>query len=282
VQVSLSVSPIRDGAGTVTGASKIARDVTEKKRAEARARSMQSELAHVGRLSAIGQMAAGIAHEFNQPLAAITNYVSAAKRTLASMKEVPAPVVLAQEILDKAAAQTLRAGTIIKNLRGFVEKRESTRAPESLNTVVEEAVALGFTGAADLNVKMRVNMASSLPPVLVDRIQIQQVLINLIRNSIEAMRATGKRELTLSTGLDAPGFAQVTVADTGPGLPPEVAARLFQPFVTTKDKGMGIGLTICQSIVDSHGGRIWALPDVREGTAFRITLPLANHDESAT
>jgi two-component system sensor kinase FixL len=279
IDVSISASPIRDGAGTVVGVSKIARDITERKQAAARAHSLQSELAHVGRLSAMGQMTAGIAHELNQPLTAVTNYVNAARRSLASMKETSDEVVFAREMMEKAATQTLRAGIIIKNLRGFVEKREGTRAPVSLNKVVEDAVALSLTDTADLNVRVHMRLDTSLPAVLINAVQIQQVVVNLIRNSLEAMRATARRELTLSTCLDGPGFAQITVADTGPGLPREVSARLFQPFVTTKDKGMGIGLTICRSIVDSHGGRIWALPDARVGTAFRMILPFAPLDE---
>jgi two-component system sensor kinase FixL len=280
IDVSISVSPIRNSAGTIVGASKIARDITERKRAAARALSLQSELAHVGRLSAMGQMTAGIAHELNQPLTAVTNYVNAARRTLASMTETSEQADFARELMEKAATQTLRAGIIIKNLRGFVEKRESARAPASLNKVVEEAVALGLTDTADLNVRTHLRLDPSVPPVLIDSVQIQQVLVNLIRNSVEAMRSSARRDLTLSTCLGEPGFVQVTVADTGPGLPPEVSARLFQPFVTTKDKGMGIGLTICRSILDGHGGRIGVVPGVKVGTAFRITLPLAHPDES--
>jgi two-component system sensor kinase FixL len=281
IQVSLSVSPIRDGDGKVIGASKIARDITEKKQAEARTQALQSELAHVARLSAMGQMTAGIAHEVNQPLTAITNYVNAARRTLASATASPGDgaVGRAQDMLEKAALQTIRAGGIIRNLRGFVEKREGERAPENLNTVVEESIALAFAGAADSNIRLTIDLAKTLPPVLIDRIQIQQVLVNLIRNAIEAMAKSKTRSLSLETGPDGDGFAQVTVADTGSGLPPEVVLRLFQPFVTTKEKGMGIGLSICHSIVDGHGGRIWVLPEITTGTAFRVRLPLATNDE---
>ncbi len=278
--VSLSVSPIRDGAGKIVGASKIARDVTGKKRAEARTRALQSELAHVARLSAMGQMTAGIAHEINQPLTAITNYVNAARRTLSSMPsgQEDGAIERAQEMLEKAARQIIRAGGIVRNLRNFVEKREGCRAPENLNEVIEESIALAFAGAADSNIKLHFHLAPSLPTVMIDRIQIEQVLVNLIRNSIEAMAPVKKKILTLETALDSDGCAQITVTDTGPGLPPEVTERLFQPFVTTKEKGMGIGLSICQSIVDDHGGRIWALPAASVGTAFRIRLPLAPRD----
>ncbi len=283
IMVSLTVSPIRDGSGRVVGASKIARDITEKKKNEIRMQALLAELAHVGRLSAMGQMTAAIAHELNQPLAAVTNYVNAAKRTLAPAADRPdEPAKQACELLEKAAAQTLRAGGIIKNLRDFIEKRESHRVMEDLNIVVEEAVTLAFIGTVDSSVKVHLELDRNLPAITIDKIQIQQVLLNLIRNSIEAMSAVKARELTLSTAKAEQGFVQMTVADTGPGLAPEVSARLFQPFVTTKDQGMGIGLMICQSIVESHAGSIGVLPATAGGATFRVLLPLSNSNEHET
>jgi two-component system, LuxR family, sensor kinase FixL len=279
--VSLSVSPVRDADGRIVGASKIARDVTEQRKAENRAAELQFELLHVSRLSAMGQMTAAIAHEVNQPLTAVANYVSAARRVISSLGN-DAAAVKARDFMEKAAEQTLRAGAIIRNLRDFIEKRESQHIPHDINKVVAEAVALGLAGAAHIDVKVRLDLDSTLALVLIDKIQIQQVLLNLIRNSIEAMAAASERELVLSTAPDGPGFVAVTVADSGPGLPDEVAARLFQPFTTTKEQGMGIGLNICHSIVEDHGGRIWLLPDVPRGTAFRIRLPLASHIEDST
>jgi two-component system, LuxR family, sensor kinase FixL len=279
--MSLSISPIRDGAGSIVGASTIARDITEKKEAEARTKVLLAELAHVARLSAMGQMTAAIAHELNQPLTAITNYVTAARRTLAAVEETSAPLTRAQGMLEKAAEQTLRAGGIIQNLRDFVAKRESGRTPENLNKIVEEALALCFFGATDGNVKVHMDLDPALPAVMINKIQIEQVLINLIRNSIEAMAGMKRPELSLSTGRDGEGCAHVTVADTGPGLPPDIAARLFQPFMTTKDSGLGIGLTICQSIVQAHEGRIWSLPGRTVGTAFCVRLPVAKPAQAA-
>ena len=279
--VSLSVSPVRDADGRIMGASKIARDVTEQRKTENKAAELQFELLHVSRLSAMGQMTAAIAHEVNQPLTAVANYVSAARRTISSL-DAGAAVTKAREFMEKAAEQTLRAGAIIRNLRDFVEKRESQHAPHDINKIVTEAVALGLAGTAHIAVKIRLDLDPTLAPVLIDKIQIQQVLLNLIRNSVEAMAATRERELVLSTAPDEPGFVAVTVADSGPGLPEQVAAHLFQPFTTTKEQGMGIGLNICQSIVEDHGGRIWLLPDVRKGAAFRIRLPLASHIEDST
>jgi len=280
IVVSLSVSPVRDADGTIVGASKIARDATEQRKAEDKAAQLQFELLHVSRLSAMGQMTAAIAHEVNQPLTAVANYVSAARRTISALGN-DTLAVKAREYMEKAAEQTLRAGAIIRNLRDFVEKRESQHAPHDINKIVAEAVALGMVGAAHIDVKIQLDLDPTLSPVLIDKIQIQQVLLNLIRNSTEAMAATQKPELSISTAPDEPGFIAVTVSDTGPGLPEEVAARLFQPFTTTKEQGMGIGLNICHSIVEDHGGRIWLLPDVRTGTAFRIRLPLASHIEDS-
>jgi two-component system sensor kinase FixL len=281
--VSLSVSPVRDADGTIVGASKIARDVTEQHKAKTKAAELQVELLHVSRLSAMGQMTAAIAHEVNQPLTAIANYISAARRTISSLGD-DATAVRARELMEKASEQTLRAGAIIRNLRDFVEKRESRHAPHDINKIVAEAVALGLAGVAHIDVNIRLDLDSTLAPVLIDKIQIQQVLLNLVRNSIEAMAATKEqgRELVLSTASDGPGFVAMTVADNGPGLSDEVAARLFQPFTTTKEQGMGIGLNICHSIVEDHGGRIWLLPDVRKGAAFRVRLPLASQAEGST
>lgn len=281
-----STFPMEIAVGEVHGGVRrmftgFVRDITERQDTKDRLQELQSELLHVSRLSAMGQMTAAIAHELNQPLTAITNYVKAARRTLDSRNTDPGAVIRAQDMIDKAAVQTLRAGGIIRNLRDFVEKRERNRAPENLSKVIEEALALAFVGAADKNIKLKLNLDSTLPPVLIDKIQIQQVLINLIRNSIEAMLAVQTRHLLLVTECGDPGFANVTVRDTGPGLPPNISSRLFQPFQTTKDKGMGIGLTICQSIVDAHGGRIWLLQDMPSGAGFRFRLPLSGNVDSA-
>ena len=279
VLVSLSVSPICDAKGVVIGASKIARDITEKKRAEARTNMLLSELAHASRLSAMGQMSSALAHELNQPLTAIMNYIKATKRTLASITGFP--TARANELIENAAHETLRAGAIIKNLRDFVEKRESKRAFENLNKVIEESIRLGFVGVDDVNVNVRLELDPEIPLVLIDKIQIQQVMTNLIRNGIEAMQLVDRRELSISTTRADGDFVQVTMTDTGPGLSPEVLSRLFQPFITTKEKGMGIGLTICQSIVEAHGGRIWPIEERTVGAGFSFRLPLTEGSDLA-
>jgi two-component system sensor kinase FixL len=253
------------------------RDITAQQGTEQRLHELQAELLHASRVSAMGHMISALAHELNQPLTANINYTKAAQRTLASPGA--SQIARAQELMDKAAGQTTRAGQIIRRLRDFIEKREISRAEENLNKVVEEALALGLVGVADANVRARIDLRPDLPPVLVDKIQIQQVLINLIRNSVEAMQDVERRELTVMTATSELGFAQVSVLDTGPGLSEEVASRLFQPFVTTKAKGMGIGLTISQTIIEAHGGRIWAAPNAGGGAAFHFQLPVMNTDE---
>jgi two-component system sensor kinase FixL len=252
------------------------RDITERQGTEKRLQDLQSELLHVSRLSAMGQMASALAHELNQPLTAIMNYVKAATRTMSAI-EGP-QVEKAREWMDKAAAQTARAGQIIRHLRSFIEKRESSQTYENLNKVVEEAIALGLVGSADANVRVHLELDPAVTPILIDKVQVQQVLINLIRNSIEAMQSVTRRELTVQTAPESDGSVEVTVSDTGPGLAEEVAARLFQPFVTTKEKGMGIGLTICQSIIEAHNGRIWATSRDGGGVEFHFRLP-ATHLE---
>lgn len=273
VLVSLSVAPIFDASGTMIGASKTARDVTERKRSEERLLGMQNELAHVGRLSAMGQMSAAIAHELNQPLTAIANYAKAAQRLLQNEAPEPRQLQSAREAMEKAVAQTLRAGTIIRYLRDFVEKRESRKSPEDINEVIREAVSLGMVGHSHSNVRLTLSLHPTPPRIPVDKVQIQQVLINLVRNAMEAMADVERRELIISSDIGGQGL-RIMVQDTGPGFAPQIAARLFQPFVTTKADGMGIGLKICQSIIEGHGGTIEARQG-EPGATFVIQLPFS-------
>lgn len=257
----------------------IIHDITERRSTERHLRDVQAELLHVSRLSAMGQMAAALAHELNQPLSAVMNYVNAARRTIAGI-EIP-EVVRSLEYLEKASAQTSRAGQIIRRLREFIAKGKSNRASENLNKVVEEAVALSVTGLAESNVKVRTEYQAELPPVLIDKIQIQQVILNLVRNSFEAMKSVERRELTISTLTDEAGSVVVSISDTGPGLTPEVQAQLFQPFTTTKQDGMGIGLSICRSIIESHDGLLWASANTEHGVTFAFRLPMTPETQEA-
>jgi two-component system sensor kinase FixL len=185
------------------------------------------------------------------------------------------------ELVEKAAAQTQRAGQIIRRLRDFIEKGKSNRAFENLNKVMEEAIALGLVGVAEANVRVRVELDPDVPDIFVDKIQIQQVVLNLIRNSVEAMQAVPRRELTVVTASEDGEAVVVKVSDTGPGLAPEVAERLFQPFTTTKEQGMGIGLSICRSIIEAHGGELWASANDGPGVTFAFRLPVGAEEELA-
>lgn len=269
IDVSVTVSPIKDSMGTVIGASKTVRDITEQKQTEVRLALLSSELNHVARLSEMGQISAAIAHELNQPLAAVLNYTNLARR-LISTQSTPEKTL---EAVDKAGEQAIRAGQIIKRLRNFVTKRESSRTLEDINEVAEDAVALGLLGTKTHDIHVETEFSDGLPLVMMDRVQIQQVLVNLLRNAAEAMAETPQRALTLTTERDDQGMVTVSVADTGVGIDPAMSERLFSPFVTTKPSGMGIGLAISRSIVESHGGKLWMLPNPGGGTVFKFTLP---------
>ena len=258
----------------------VAHDITARKRAEAALRArearlseLQTELLNVSRQSAMGELSSALAHELNQPLAAIMNYVQASRRMMKKAGGVASEK--AYQMMDKALDQADRAGAIIRGLRGIVEKGETARAESDINKVVEEASALGLIGAARAGIRLDLELGNELPPVNINEIQIQQVVMNLVRNGVEAMAASEKRDLTIKTALDHDNTVEIAIGDTGPGLAEEVEERLFQPFVSTKAGGMGIGLSISHSIVEAHGGRLWATPAPDGGTVFHFTLPLA-------
>ena len=251
--------------------------LVERKRNEVEMNKLQSELAHVSRWNAMGMMAATLAHELNQPLTAVNNFLEAAKHITKGIEGEQATNV--GEIIENAVKQTARTAAIIRNLREFIEKRETNRSLENLNKVVEEAIALGTAGAVYNDTRVEVELDARVPLVMVNKVQIQQVLVNLCRNAFEAMKTARRRVLTVGTRLETPETVMITVSDTGPGIAPEVMDRLFQPFTTTKSEGMGIGLKICQSIVEAHGGQIWITPNEAEGVTFRVRLPI-DEDEA--
>jgi two-component system, LuxR family, sensor kinase FixL len=246
------------------------RDLTERQRTEARLQELQSELVHISRLTAMGEMASALAHELNQPLSAIANYLKGAKRLLDDRTDGDSK--MACGAMDKAAEQSLRAGQIIRRLRDFVSRGESERRVESINKLIEEASALALVGAKEHGVRVRMQVDPAHDSILADKVQIQQVLLNLFRNAIEAVSQTDRRELTVSTRASGRGLVEVSVADTGPGISPDVAPQLFQPFVTTKPQGMGVGLSISRTIIEAHGGQIWTEPNAGGGAIFRFTL----------
>ena len=245
------------------------RDLTERQRTEARLQDLQAELTHISRLTAMGEMASALAHELNQPLTAIANYLTGTKR-LIDRGEIDAKVI--SGALDKASEQALRAGDIIRRLRSFVSPGESERAVERVTKLVEEASALGLVGAKEKNVQVTFRIDPAADLVLADRVQIQQVLVNLIRNAVEAMEGAARRELTVRSTSGDEGMIDISVSDTGSGIDPAMMRNLFQSFFTTKAQGMGVGLSVCRTIVEAHGGRIWAEPNEGGGTVFHFTL----------
>jgi two-component system, LuxR family, sensor kinase FixL len=256
------------------------RDLTEQQAAKRRIQDLQAELLHASRLSVMGQMAATMAHELNQPLTAVVNYLEAARHLLTG---VPGTLARIDDLLGRAVAQAERAGGVIRQLRQFISKGETERRSENLNALVEEALALALVGTRQSGVRVNLDLGDALPPVLVNKVQIQQVILNLVRNAVEAMAETDRRELTITTRARAAEcVAEVSVADTGPGIAPDIAARLFEPFVTTKPGGMGLGLSICREIVEAHHGHLTAAANPAGGTVFRLTLPMPPADLGET
>jgi two-component system sensor kinase FixL len=248
------------------------RDLTEREESAARLQEIQGELARLARLNEMGEMASTLAHELNQPLSAIANYVHGCARLLRDLDETVA--VRMREALQETANQSLRAGQIIKHLREFVTKGETEKAPENIRRLVEEAGALALVGSREKGVRTVFEFAQGPEMVIVDRIQVQQVLTNLMRNAIEAMRDCPRRELVIRTRQQDEDMIEVIVQDTGPGIPGEIAEQLFKPFITTKAGGMGIGLSISKRIVEAHGGEMTVTRNAAGGATFRFTLPI--------
>lgn len=248
------------------------RDLTERQQTLLRLQDLQSELAHVGRVSEMGTLASSLAHELNQPLTAVASYCESA-RDLLEREPDRETLDMVKEALDEAAQQAIRAGQIVRRLRDFMSTGETERHVESLQRLINEANALALVGSREHGIDVQLKLDPAADKVLVDRIQIQQVLVNLIRNAIDAMMDTQVRSLALQTACDGQGFVEVTIEDTGSGISDTISAQLFQPFVTSKQSGMGIGLSICRTIIEAHGGRIWFEPGANGGTAFHFTVP---------
>jgi two-component system sensor kinase FixL len=256
----------------------VGRDVTEQKRAEEQARHHMNELAHVSRLSAMGEMASALAHEINQPLASILTYAQATLRLL----ENGEPGEL-RHAVTRVIKNTERAGDIVRHLRNFVRKGEPQRTLVKINYLVREVVRLTAAEARQSGINVTLDVANDLDPIHVDNIQLQQVLFNLLRNAMEAINAGNgdKRELAIRASRNGENGVEIAVSDSGVGIPSEVADRLFEPFVTSKAHGMGIGLSISRSIIDAHGGRIWATTNSEQGTTFHIKLPIRSDNDGA-
>jgi two-component system sensor kinase FixL len=274
--MELSVGETRIGDDRVfTG---FIRDLTERQQYEKRLHTVQAELAHVSRVTAMGTLATSIAHELNQPLTAIANYVETVSVMLA---EDPGEESLSmiREALEECAREAVRAGQIVRRLRDYISRGETERQVVSLARLVNEASALAFVGAGTQSVDLTVKIAQN-DLVLVDRVQIQQVLLNLIRNAVEAMQDMPHGRLSITAARRELGFVEVTVSDSGPGIAPDMTETLFAPFYSTKPTGMGVGLSISRTIVEAHEGRIWADASPYGGTSFHFTLPDADGEGS--
>ena len=252
------------------------RDLTERQATERRLQDVQSELVHVGRLTAMGEMASALAHELNQPLSAVANFVGGSARLI---ELDPIDRAKIRGALASAGEQALRAGEIIRRLRDFVGRGEAERRIESLPQLLEEAGALAMVGAKERGVRLLYAIDPGVDLVLADRVQIQQVVLNLMRNAVEAMEGEPRRDLTVGARPVEGDMVEVWVADSGHGISAEIADQLFQPFITTKQQGMGVGLSISRTIIEAHGGRIWVEANPGGGAVFRFTLPGVSEGE---
>jgi C4-dicarboxylate-specific signal transduction histidine kinase len=247
-------------------------DITERKQAEARARLHQAELMHMARLSTMGELATTLAHELNQPLTAIVTYTEGVARRLRAGEPISTGF---REVLEQTAALAKRAAHILRGIRDFVRKHEVARQSVDLNAVIGAAIDLTASEAQHKGIAVAIDLAEGLPHVKGSFIQLEQVVLNLVRNAIEAMESIfGEGHvLTVSTAKDVNEAIELTVQDTGPGLPPELGLRVLEPFVTSKKTGLGMGLTISRTIVEAHGGHLQVSSLPGGGTRAQVLLP---------
>jgi len=274
IPVEYSSTPIRDENGKTTGAVVVFRDITERKKAAEEARQHQIELAHVARLSTMGEMASGIAHELNQPLSAISNYTRGSIRLLQSGKDESREKLI--EVMERVATQAERAGEIIRQLRRFIRKEEPERKWVDLNRLIRELVAFLQPELRKAQVTLALQLHEPLPELWAHDIQLEQVLLNLTRNAIESMQdvPSGRRRLMIRTTPLKGGDLELLVEDSGHGIPEKLRERIFEPFITTKEQGMGLGLSISRGIIEAHGGRLLLDQASGQGTRLRIILPI--------
>ena len=250
------------------------RDVTARKQLEEESRRHLMELAHVTRVSTLGELSGSLAHELNQPLTAILSNAQAASRFLETGHSYDLDEV--RDILKDIVEEDQRAGEIIRRMRSMLKKGKAQLQPLNLNEVIREALQIMHSDLVARNITIQLELEPRLPSVLCDRIQVQQVLINLVLNSSDAMskQAASERRLVIETGIPTDSHARVTLTDSGPGIPAELAGKIFEPFFSTKEAGLGMGLAICSSIVSSHGGRLWLETPTTTGATFHFTVPL--------
>ena len=273
--VEIGLNPIETEEGMMVLSAIV--DITERKTAEmalkesqSRLQELHAELLHVSRLSAMGQMAAMMTHELNQPLTAISNYMEAARTLLERGGDLPLSRI--SNAISRAGEQSSRAGEIIQRWRGFASRGDGEKRIEAITPLVKEAAELALVGTKLRGISITIQDGAAGSAVVADKIQIQQVLLNLLRNAAEAVADQECREIALLTE-ERDNIVRISVVDNGPGIPEEVQAKLFQPFVSTKKTGMGVGLSICQAIIAAHDGSIWAEPNPDGGTIFHLKLP---------
>ena len=273
LNISLTVSPIRDAAGAVVGASKVGRDITEQVRAAQALQRAQAALAHANRVTTVGVLAASIAHEVNQPLGALANSVASCTRWLAA--EPPA-IENAQRALERMSRDIRRAAEVITRLRSHLVRQAPRKDRFDINEAILEVIALTSDEMRRHQISLETSLGQNRARVGGDRVQVQQVVLNLVVNAIEAMSELGDRprKLVIASVGEGEQAVLVEVRDSGPGVDPERADELFEAFHTTKAHRIGMGLSISRSIVEAHGGRLWAGPNQPHGAVFRFSLPL--------
>jgi two-component system sensor kinase FixL len=254
------------------------RDLTEKQGTEQRVHELQDELMHSARLASLGEISSTIAHEVNQPLSAAGTYIEVAQNMVETRGRLDRRQLI--DAIWKARTQVSRAGEIIKRVREFARKRAPELARADLNRVIEEACALAFVGTRNSGIRWSLDLTSELPLVLIDRLQIQQVIVNLVRNSIDALQSRGRGSIRVSSELSEQSGVVVKIVDDGPGIPDDLRNRLFTPFSTTKPQGTGLGLAICKSIIDAHNGRLWLEDTAGGGATFCFSLPAGRNERA--
>jgi two-component system sensor histidine kinase DctS len=281
-------APLINHNGVQTGWMSAFLDLSEQRRVEELSRASQERLQATARLATVGEMASLLSHELNQPLAAISSYATGSLNLLRSQVTAggdPEPVADIEVAMRRISEQAERAGRVIKSVHDFVRRRDKEREPTAPGALVDSVMPLVTLQARKLGVRVETRIDAALPAVLVDRTMVEQVLLNLARNAMQAMDEGGapapslviaaKKAASASTLAPAMAWIEFSVADVGPGIPPDVQQRLFTPFFTTKQEGMGLGLSLCRTVVEQHGGFLAFEPNRPTGTIFRFTLPVA-------
>lgn len=270
IVISLTISPVKNSEGRIVGASKIGRDITERKLLEAREKVLIAELTYMNRVATAGELTASIAHEVNQPLTGIATKASAARRWLAAEKPDIGRVL---DVLDQIETASYRASEIIANVRSMFSKGKHDKAEVDINKLIWTVVNLVSVDLRERRIELKMELDDQLPPVFANHVQLQQVILNLVMNAIEAMRSVQSRVLSVKSSPNGRNSVHVSVGDSGIGIDPANLNRIFERLFTTKENGMGMGLSICHSIIENHGGRIWVSPAVGRGSIFQFELP---------